>query len=411
MALLFINCSVSNAQESVTNNLVTNTQQSWSGCYTATPVPTFGGLSGGPCPGVSDNYVIFSWGQYTLSQSIAINQALANAGSGLQVTGYNYGWSVKNSNINGQQPGSYDPIAYIDVNLYNSAGSLLVNDRYNYGYHLPNWTYFSGTRTYTNPYDAANLGNIQLAVTGKDSGFWAGYYGAEFSNFSLSLNYSVKPQQITQTSTPTVSGTASLDPTKLDATLTDVGGVEMSTTGGLQTPDNLPQVAKDGKKTNSTSVGLSIVSRNRERERTIINQQQNAITESNEQLALSFTRAGSILGVESTGLTSPTNPINSALQSNNRPVESQRQESNTSTVKKNVPNNELAGGVDINRMAQLPAGFDLYSMSLEDRPFYPTREIYRGQRNVDNARAERFLNSKSDVLHQMMIEQQYNLGN
>ena len=87
MALLFINCSVSNAQESVTNNLVTNTQQSWTGCYTATPVPTFGGLSGGPCPGVSDNYVIFSWGQYTLSQSIAINQALANAGCRPIVTG------------------------------------------------------------------------------------------------------------------------------------------------------------------------------------------------------------------------------------------------------------------------------------------------------------------------------------
>jgi hypothetical protein len=48
---------------------------------------------------------------------------------------------------------------------------------------------------------------------------------------------------------------------------------------------------------------------------------------------------------------------------------------------------------------------------MSDKPFYPPKEIYRGQRNVDNANATRFLNGKNDILHQMMIEQQYNLGN
>jgi hypothetical protein len=47
--------------------------------------------------------------------------------------------------------------------------------------------------------------------------------------------------------------------------------------------------------------------------------------------------------------------------------------------------------------------------SMRDGQFYAPKEIYKGQRTVDNARAERFLNGKSDVLHQMMIEQQYNL--
>lgn len=414
LVLLFLNCSVSNAQESVTENLVGNTGGAWTGCYTNTSGSFWGGVSGGPCPGYdsSTGQIIFSYGQYTLSQSIAINQALANSGSGLQVTGYNYSWWVKNSNINGQQPGSYDPIAYVDVNLYNKSGSLLMSDRYNYGYYLPNWTVFSGTRTYTSPYDSTGLGDIQLSVTGKDSGFWAGYYGAEFNNFSLSLNYSVKPKNTPTASTPTVANTASIDPTKVDATVTDVGGIEMSTLGSMQTPDNIPQVIKDNKKVNnSTSLGLSLISKNREREKAITNRQQETISETNELLALSFTRAGSILGSDNNNLTSPTNPINNTMQNNLRLPNYSPQDQTNSSVKKNVQPNQAAGNVDITAIAQTPQGFELYMNGLRDTPFYPPKEIYRGQKTVDNARAERFLNGKSDVLHQRMIEQQYNLGN
>lgn len=409
MALLSTSYSASNAQVSVTDNLVTNTQQSWTGCHTNTSGAFWGGVSGGPCPGIANTgQIIFSWGQYTLSQSIAVNQALANAGSGLQVNGYNYSWQVKNSNINGQQPGGYDPIAYIDVNLYNKAGSLLETDRYNYGYYIPNWQTFSGTRTYNNPYDISNLGTMQLSVTSKDSGFWAGYYGPEFMNFNLSLNYSVKPPQIPQSYTPTAPNTASIDPTRVDSTLTDVGGVEMSTTGSIQTPDNVPQVVKDSRK--SSTIGLSIISKNRERERALVTRQLESVTESNDQLALSFTRAGAILGADGTNMTSPTSPLNSFMQGGTRPLENNQQESNNATVKKNVPNNELAGGVNINLMAQTPVGFESYMGIIPDGRMYEPREIYRGQRTVDNVNATRFLNGKNDILHQMMIEQQYNIG-
>lgn len=413
MALSLALCfsGYSKAEDITTGNLVGNTGNAWTGCYTNQSGVFWGGVSGGPCPGYdsSTGQIIFSYGQYTLSQSIAINQALANAGSNLQVTGYNYSWWIKNSNINGQQPGNYDPIAYIDVNLYNANGSLLINDRYNYGYHIPSWQIFSGTRTYSNPYDVSLLGNIQLAVTSKDSGFWAGYYGPELMNFNLSLNYSLKPtQQLPKISAPPSANIASIDPTKIDATSTDIGGVEMSTSGGLQTPDNIPQIVKDSKK--STGIGLSIVSRNRERERVIITQQQNTINESNESLALSFTRAGNILGADLNNLTSPTNPVNSVLQGGIRPMESNQQEKTTVSVKKDTPNNNIAGDVDISSLAQTPQGFEIYMNGMKDGQFYPPKEIYKGQRTVDNARAERFLNSKSDVLHQMMIEQQYNIG-
>jgi hypothetical protein len=402
LVLLSINCSVSKAQESVTDNLINQSADSWSGCYTVTGSPTFGGVSGGPCPAVSDNYVIFSYGQYTLSQSIAINQALNASGSGLQVTGYNYYWSVKNSNINGEQPGSYDPVAYIDVNLYNKSGSLLESDRYNYGYYIGDWTTFSGTRTYTSSYSSSSLDNIQLSVTGADSGYWAGYYGAEFANFSLTLNYSVKSK------TPTVPNTASIDPTKIDSTFTDVGGIEMSTSGGFQIPDSTSQVTKS---TNSTSIGLTVISNNREKERSTIRQQQESILEENSLLALSFTRAGSILDADSNNLTSPTNPINNAINGGTRLPDSGSQEKTGPTVKKDVQNNSLAGGVDITRMVQVPAGFESYLGTVPDGRMYEPKEIYRRQRNVDNAGATRFLNNKNDILHQLMIEQQYNIGN
>lgn len=478
MALLSISYSPSNAQTSVTDNLVGNTGNSWSGCYSNSAGSFWGGIFGGPCPGVRDDgYMVFSYGQYTLSQSIAINQALANAGSGLQVSGYNYSWSVKNSNINGWQPGSYDPIAYVDVNLYSNTGSLLVNDRYNYGYHIPNWVTFSGTRNYATPYAASGLGNIQLSVTAKDSGFWAGYYGPEFMNFNLSLNYSLDPcvnnplysptcsgyaaaylASLSKTSTTSVSPTSTSagivpDATKTDPTVTNVGGVELSTSGKVSAPDNIPQVVKDSqapaqnsavKKDNSAAVaaGLNAIKKNAERDQAIVNQTLSAVEANNNSVqssainnSLSTARESS----EKTGvgtfnglnvaMRTTNNTINSAvneIQNNNltnnlinnllQPSTSLRidqtpQEQRASTVNRNAPNNELAGGVSLDSMARTPQGFEAYMAGLVDRPFYAPREIYRGQRTVDNARAERFLNGASDALHQRMVEQQYNLGN
>ena len=74
-------------------------------------------------------------------------------------------------------------------------------------------------------------------------------------------------------------------------------------------------------------------------------------------------------------------------------------------VNRRVRDNEAAAGVGLDAMATQPQGYDRYSMALADRPFYEPREIYRGQRVVDNVRALRQLSS--DARHQEMIEQQY----
>lgn len=481
-----------------TGNLVGNTGNAWSGCYTNQSGHFWGGTSGGPCPGYdsSTGQIIFSYSQYTLSQTIAINQALALAGTGLQINGYNYSWNVKNSNINGQQPGNYDPIAYIDVNLYSNTGSLLVNDRYNYGYHIPGWQTFSGTRNYPTPYALSAVGNIQLAVTSKDSGFWAGYYGPEFMSFNLSLNYSLDPcvnnplysptcpgygaafvasLSSNTTSTPTVNYNSSSgytnvaltpDSTRTDPTVQNAGGVELTTTGTITPPDGVPTVSKEAvasannqsqtqerekREVNpmALSTALNTIRRNAEREQTIVrdilqrnetavlqnrasqdalvgdlvsrtqDQSQSIALSMAVNSALSITSTSNRLSQEQiqTRNEDPSGqgfatfgPLNN-LQNNLQPrlPETATKDNATATVNKNVQPNQAAGNVDIASIAQTPAGFELYMNGLRDGQFYAPKEIYKGQRTVDNARAERFLNGKSDVLHQMMIEQQYNL--
>jgi hypothetical protein len=203
LALCF--SAYSNAQDYVTDNLIQS--DAWQGCYTLTDTATWGGVTGGPCPNVSlDGGINFSWGQYTLSQSISINQALSTAGTGVQVTGYSYSWWVKNSNINGEQPGSYDWYTHINVDLLSPSGEILESDFYPYGYWIPQWTQFSGVRNYSSPYSLASVGTLRLSVSGWDDGYWAGYYGPEYSNFDLRINYSVDPCISNPLYSPTCEG-------------------------------------------------------------------------------------------------------------------------------------------------------------------------------------------------------------
>jgi hypothetical protein len=88
--------------------------------------------------------------------------------------------------------------------------------------------------------------------------------------------------------------------------------------------------------------------------------------------------------------------------------EQQSQQQASSTVKKNVKDNDAAVGVTIASIANQPAGYDAYFSALQDRPFYPPKEVYRNQKVVDNVRLLRGLTGSGDRLHQQMIEQQYN---
>lgn len=103
--------------------------------------------------------------------------------------------------------------------------------------------------------------------------------------------------------------------------------------------------------------------------------------------------------------TTATDPINNIINTVPK-IEVPQLPSLGPSVNRNVQSNEAAGGRDISSIATQPQGFDAYSqLMLRDAAFYKPYEIYKGQVNVDNARALRQLSS--DRLHQEMINQQY----
>lgn len=122
------------------------------------------------------------------------------------------------------------------------------------------------------------------------------------------------------------------------------------------------------------------------------------------------------LQVETATVDAPTNSIATALIDRTNPLNDmlngQQQMSQSGpvfagpAVKSNTADNDLAGGVSISQIARVPAGFDVYTnLAMREIAFYQPREIYRGQRTVDNVRALRSLGQ--DARHQEMVDQQY----
>lgn len=106
-----------------------------------------------------------------------------------------------------------------------------------------------------------------------------------------------------------------------------------------------------------------------------------------------------------TALIDRTNPLNDMLNGQQQITQSGPVFAGPA-VKSNTADNDLAGGVSISQIARVPAGFDVYTnLAIREIAFYQPREIYRGQRTVDNVRALRSLGQ--DARHQEMIDQQY----
>lgn len=169
--------------DQTTGNLITNT---WSGAPSSTTSP--GGYSGGyqPTYNTSTNTIQFGYNQGTASQTIAVNTALANAGTGIQVTGFNYGWKYYNQDMNrGTLTGN--------IGFTSATGSPLVNYTYSMPRTTQGWTDMSGVQMFTSPYAATGMGNMTVSFTGKDDRWWAGYYGPMVKDVDVRLRYGVDP--------------------------------------------------------------------------------------------------------------------------------------------------------------------------------------------------------------------------
>ena len=189
-------CSFSNAQVSTnptqtTQDLLEPNASNWSGQYGIGMWHGFGGPDPNRLP--SDTGFVWSSGSNIVSTTIAINQALTQAG--VQVNGFTYRWRVKNGNANlyGNQPGTDD--FFINVDVYDSNGNIYASYQYDFSYQH-NWSYHSGSETFVDPFlPPSYFSDIIVSAQGSDSAAWQGHYGPEFnvSRSELKLTFSANP--------------------------------------------------------------------------------------------------------------------------------------------------------------------------------------------------------------------------
>ena len=191
---------VCNAQ-TTSGNLIDNGQ--WQGAtYGADPGGCCASISGsGPLYDNTTGTIMFSYGQSTISQTIGLNQALG--GTGISVNGYNYSWDYRLISNNGRTGDTLTAT----ISLKDSQGNVAQTQNFNYsGAAHDIWNTESGTTTFTNSY--ADPLSVTLSFTGRDGGFWAGYYGPELRNINLSVNYGSDPCAVDPLYSTTCSGYA-----------------------------------------------------------------------------------------------------------------------------------------------------------------------------------------------------------
>lgn len=227
--------SYSNSQQiDVTGNLTnftnqaTGTTSTWQNAGTiGDPLTCWGQGDPGYCGslprvaawGTGSNVINFSYGLTDLYQVVNIKNALPNSGTGLQVNGFNFGFTAKNGN--GWDNGQPDQLSAY-VNIYNNTNSKVL-ESYNYNLNGKyNWTQFYYSETFKSPYGVPSLGNAQYGFVGQDNNFWVGPYGPEITGVSFSLKYSVDPCATNPLYSPTCKGymdaLAKLGPATLTST-------------------------------------------------------------------------------------------------------------------------------------------------------------------------------------------------
>jgi len=199
--LLIVYSASTNAQvDATTGNLINNgtaptdTTSIWNNGVYVNTLCFQAGQAGncGPKPSIRPDGVInYSYGTTDLNQIVSINKALSIGGSGVQLGGFNFGFTAKNGN--GWDDGRQDYLgAY--VKFYNSGGGLAANYDYTSQTNRKyNWTNFNFSETFSSPVPATSFSNAQVGFVGRDNNYWAGNYGPEIINVNFSLKYTVKP--------------------------------------------------------------------------------------------------------------------------------------------------------------------------------------------------------------------------
>jgi len=501
--------------ESYTENLTNFTSESTPTTSTWQNAGTIGepltcwapGDSGycGPLPMVSawgegSNIINFSYQLTDLYQVVNIGAALANAGTGVKVTGFNFSFTAKNGNgwDNGQQDYLSAYVKFYSNSQGQGQGQNNVAESYLYDLNYQfGWTQFNYNETFKNPYDISKLSTAQYGFVGGDSNGWAGPYGPEVSNTSFSLKYSVDPCASNVFYSPSCPGymdaIAKLqpEPTQTEPVITTTSSgatvsmseVQVSPVGATSAQPNSAPV-----KSSSPPPLQMVLSMVRAEQKRIGAVEQSVVTEAVQQAEqaaeqssssaeaiaeLAVTQStnansravtsrigtassfvdqdtlttgapgpGGVVSNEAEAISAISDFDTNAMMHNLQSMAARAIDTNievaasdtikfsghsvlsdaieskpmlldsgpdtqSSTVNRNAAPNEAANGVDIAQMAVQPMGYQAYSVAMPDTQFYAPREIYRNQRTVDNARAQRLLQGASDRLHQTMVDQQY----
>ena len=184
LCLVFLHATYSNAQniDLTTGNIISAT--SWTGVTYTNSAGVGQCCSGGPNPAINQdtNTIRFSYGYMAAAQSIALSKVFEPLGTGIKVTGYNYSWQINNEGYNS------GPL-YANVSLVGKNGNLLESYNYDYNRYIPGFETFTGTQKFSVDYGAPSLSSLEVNFIGKDTRFWAGYYGPRVRDVSVSMNY------------------------------------------------------------------------------------------------------------------------------------------------------------------------------------------------------------------------------
>ena len=390
----------------------------------------------------STNTIRFGYLPSTISQTIAINQALS--GTGIQINGFNWSYQWMNG---GENSGSLG----VAILLSDPTGSTLESQVMSHAVQqTASWNLEQGTKTFTNPYALISTGYLSMSISGQDDRFWMGLYGPRVRDVSLGLNYSTDPCAADPLSSPSCPGYAAAFFTQqctanplYDASCPGYAAAfftQQCTISALYSPScpgyaqayalkyivNAPTTSTNTEATDSDPVSSA-----------------SAVVSDpvvNDTISATATSASPAQAATATvPLVAAPQPVTATVP----PTEQKKTESATSAESKDQPrtarqelqerrqaaaraqaieqgkNLANAMGEAATMEAQVTAqasvmqamaftpGFDAYGrVTLPDAQGYRPFEIYAGQRNVDNPAGRRFLTG-SDSLHAEMVDQQY----
>lgn len=226
--------STSGSVDLTTGNLISI--GSWMGVRYTDSVGVGFCCSGGPNPAMNQdtNTLRFSYGMMAAAQSIALSKVFETIGTGIKVTGYNYSWQINNE-------GDTSGPLYANVSLVGKNGNVLESYNYDYNRYIPGFETFYGTQKFSVDYGVPSLDSLNVSFTGKDTRFWAGYYGPRVRDVNVSVNYAF------DTSKPPA-------PTTLPTIVTNVDTIaaSMESSGLLAATQGLPEVVQQAAASGTT---------------------------------------------------------------------------------------------------------------------------------------------------------------